>query len=47
MSKWYYSLDLPHQSEVHVCLHQEDTLIGNNQSFKDYVYCSMLVLQKG
>jgi hypothetical protein len=46
MSKWYYSIDLPHHSEVHVCLHQEDILIGSNQFFKEYVYCSMLVLQK-
>jgi hypothetical protein len=31
MSKWYYSIDLQTPSDIHVCLHQEDILIGNNQ----------------
>lgn len=44
MSRWYYSMDLPQASEIHICLHQEDILIGNNQTFKPYAYCSLLLL---
>ena len=44
MSRWYYSMDLPQSSEIHICLHQEDALIGNNQLFKPYAYCSMMLL---
>lgn len=39
-------MDLPQASEVHVCLHQEDILIGNNQLFKPYAYCSLLLLER-
>jgi hypothetical protein len=46
MSRWYYSMDLPQASEVHICLHQEDILIGNNLTFKPFVYCSLLLLEK-
>ena len=46
MSRWYYSLDLPQASEVHVGLHQEDMLVGTNQLFKPYAYCSFLILEK-
>ena len=46
MSRWFYSIDLPQTSDVHVCLHQEDPLIGNNSAFKDTVYCSLLLYEK-
>ena len=46
MSRWYYSMDLPQASEVHICLHQEDILIGNNQLFKSYAYCSLLLHER-
>ena len=46
ISRWYYSMDLPQASEIHICLHQEDILVGNNQLFKPYIYCSLLLLEK-
>jgi hypothetical protein len=46
MSRWYYSMDLPQDSTVHICLHQEDVLVGSNQLFKPFVYCSLMLLKK-
>lgn len=46
MSRWYYSLEIHEQSEIHICLHQEDLLIRNNSKYKKYKYLSVLVFQK-
>lgn len=44
LSRYYYSLDLQETTEVNVCLHQEDRLVGNNALYKEYLYCSLLLL---
>jgi hypothetical protein len=46
LSRWYYSLDVQERSEVFVCLHQEDLLIGNNSLYKKYHYVSLIIYQK-
>ena len=46
ISRWYYSIDVQEPTDLYICLHQEDLLIGDNSLYKTYKYVSVVVFHK-
>ena len=46
ISKWYYAFELQMESEMSICLHQEDIHVGENRKHKPYMWVSLILFRK-